>query len=151
MSRLIRVNPWREMVTMQNALDRMFDEVWRPNEGAVMSNYSLAIDVDETDAAYTIHADLPGIQENNIQIRLENDYLTIEAEIPEQVVEKKEAKALIRERRYGKFTRRIQLPQPIDGEHVVAEFENGVLSLTLPKVPEVQPKLIAVKAKNGKK
>lgn len=151
MSRLIRVNPWREMVTMQNALDRMFDEVWRPNEGAVMSNYSLAIDVDETDAAYTIHADLPGIQEDNIQIRLENDYLTIEAEIPEQVVEKKEAKALIRERRYGKFMRRIQLPQPIDGEQVVAEFENGVLSLTLPKVPEVQPKLIAVKAKNGKK
>lgn len=151
MSRLIRVNPWREMVTMQNALDRMFDEVWRPNEGAVMSNYSLAIDVDETDAAYTIHADLPGIQEDNIQIRLENDYLTIEAEIPEQVVEKKEAKALIRERRYGKFMRRIQLPQPIDGEQVIAEFENGVLSLTLPKVPEVQPKLIAVKAKNGKK
>lgn len=151
MSRLIRVNPWREMVTMQNALDRMFDEVWRPTEGAVMSNYSLAIDVDETDTAYTIHADLPGITDDNIHVRLENDYLTIEAEIPEQVIEKKEAKSLIRERRYGKFMRRIQLPQPIDAEHVVAEFENGVLSLTLPKVPEVQPKLIAVKSKNGKK
>lgn len=70
MSRLIRVNPWREMVTMQNALDRMFDEVWQPTEGAVMSNYSLAIDVDETDTAYTIHADLPGITNDNIHVRL---------------------------------------------------------------------------------
>jgi HSP20 family protein len=101
----------------------------------------------ENDSNYTITTELPGVDMENIDIRLENEYVTIEAEIPEQVIEHKEARTLVKERRYGKFSRRVHLAQPVDSDNVDAIFDNGVLTLSLPKVPEVQPRTIAVKSK----
>ncbi|MBI5930880.1 MAG: Hsp20/alpha crystallin family protein [Chloroflexi bacterium] len=140
----------REMVAMQSALDRMFDETWRPLEGR-LSDFGLAVDVDENDQHYIVKTDLPGVQADHINVRMDGDYLMIEAEIPEQVEEKKEGRTLVKERRYGKFSRRIQIPQPIKVDEVEANFDNGVLTLTLPKSPEVQPRQISIKAGNGKK
>ena len=146
--RIVRWNPVRELASMQSALDRMFDDTWQPfngNNGDV--NYSLPLDLIEDDKNYTITTELPGVDMENIDIRLENEYLSIEAEIPEQVIEHKDARTLVKERRYGKFSRRVHLAQPIDGDNVDATFDNGILTLSLPKIPEVQPRTISIKSK----
>lgn len=147
--RVVRWNPIRDLATMQSALDRMFDESWRPFGGENgESTYALPIDLVEEDTQYVVTTELPGVELDNIDIRFEKDHLTIEAEIPETVVEQKDSRTLVRERRYGKFSRRIHLGQPVDVDNSDATFDNGVLTLSLPKVPEVQPRTIAIKAKN---
>lgn len=150
MNKIARWNPIRDMMTMQSALDRLFDETWSPFEGR-LGDFGLAIDVDENDLHYIVKTDLPGVQAENIHVQMNGDYLTIEAEIPEQVEDKKEGRVLMKERRYGKFSRRIHIPQPIKSDDVEANFENGVLTLTVPKSPEVQPHQIIIKSGNGKK
>lgn len=145
MNKLARWNPIREMMTMQSALDRLFDETWRPYEGN-LGEFGLAIDVEENDQQYIVRTDLPGVQADHINVRMDGGYLMIEAEIPEQIEEKKEGRTLVKERRYGKFSRRLQIPQPIKVDQVEAHFENGVLTLTLPKSPEAQPRQISIKA-----
>ena len=146
--RIVRWNPIREMATMQSALDRLFEDSWRPFSGENGEiGFALPVDLVEDDQNYTLTTELPGVDMENIDIRLENEYLNIEAEIPEQVIEHKDARSLVKERRYGKFSRRVHLAQPIDGDNVDATFDNGILTLTLPKIPEVQPRTIAVKSK----
>ena len=148
MANITRWNPMREMVAMQNALDHMFDDTWRSWSGmdeSVMGG-NLALDVQEDDNNYTVTTALPGVEVEHINIRLHNDMLTIEGEIPEKEVEKEGKRSLLKERYYGRFSRSIRLPQPVNRDTVDASFENGVLTLTLPKSPEAQPKLIPVKA-----
>lgn len=142
--RIVRVNPLREMVALQNSLDRLFEDSWRPFNTA--DTFALPIDVVEDDVHYVVTTELPGVQHDNISVRFDGDYLHVEAEIPEQIVENKNARTLVKERRYGKFSRRVHLAQPVDSDNIDAVFQDGVLTLTLPKVPEVQPKTIAVKA-----
>lgn len=145
MSTIRRWNPLREMAELQRA----FDERWRQmvNEGD-WSDISLALDVHETDTGYVVTTELPGVDVENINIKLDGDVLTIEGEMPEFVVEEQNTRTLLRERRYGKFRRGIRLPQPVNADAVEASFDNGVLHLNLPKVPEVQPRQIAVKSKS---
>jgi len=148
MANLTRWNPMREMATMQNALDRMFDDTWRTWSGvdeSVMGG-NLALDVQEDDNNYMVTTALPGVDSDNIHVRLHNDMLTIEGEIPEKEVEKDGKRSLLKERYYGRFSRSIRLPQPVNRDQVDASFDNGVLTLTLPKSPEAQPKTIQVKA-----
>ena len=150
MANIIRWNPLREMAAMQNAMDRLFDETWRtwqPVYGETAGN-TLALDVHENDNAYIVTTALPGVQGDNINIRLHNDLLTIEGEIPAHTVEN--ARSLMQERVYGRFSRTLRLPQPVNRDAVDAHFENGVLTLTLPKAEEAQPRQIPVKV-NGKK
>ncbi len=140
--RMVRINPLREMMSLQNTLERLFDENWQPTSA---DTFALPIDIVEDDKAYTVTTELPGVSQDNINIRLDNEYLNIEAEIPEQVIEKNNARTLVKERRYGKFSRRIHLAQPIEDDHIEATFEDGLLTLKLPKLPEVQPKTIQIK------
>ncbi len=159
MANIVRWNPIREMAAMQNALDRMFDESWgrwSGVDGDAIGEGSLALDVDENDNHYTVTTALPGVSAENINVRIHNDMLTIEGEIPEQTREKKDGdRSLLKERYYGRFSRSIRLPQPVNRDKVEASFDNGVLTLTLPKSPEAQPKVIPVKAQaklgNGSK
>jgi HSP20 family protein len=131
-------------------MDRWFDD-WRPFDdiarwGGANFGSMLALDVHEDEKAYTVSTELPGVKPENIQVRQEGDYLVIEAEIPEQTTERKEAKTLVKERRYGSFSRRLHLPSQIDFNAAEANYNDGVLTLTLPKAPDAQPKLIPVKA-----
>ena len=151
MANLTRWNPLREMAAMQNAMDRFLEENWRPffEEGR-MGMHSLALDMHENDNNYVVTTEMPGVQPDNIQVRVENDMLSIEGEIPEQVSEQKEGERIImKERRYGKFSRRIRLPQMVDADKVEASYQDGVLRLTLPKSEAAQPKRIPVKTGNG--
>jgi HSP20 family protein len=151
---IIRWNPFREMAAMRNMMDRFFEDSWRPmleDDDFNMDVNRMAIDLDEDDQSYNITTELPGVQADNIHVRLDGDYLLIEGEIPEQTVEREGKRALIKERRYGKYSRRIRLPQPVQSDKIEANFENGVLKLTLPKLEEVKPKMIPIKVNGGNK
>jgi HSP20 family protein len=149
-SNLIRWSPLRDMAKMQSMMDRIFEDTWRPvfEDDGLNSNV-LALDVHEDDDGYTVTTELPGVQADNIHVSMDGDYLVIEGEIPEQVVDKESSHALLKERRYGKYSRRIRLPQAVEGGKVEANYENGVLTLNLPKAEEVKPKMIPIKT--GKK
>lgn len=143
MSTIIRWNPLREMATMQNAMDRLFEDAWRNMEPNGARNV-LALDVHDTDANYIITANLPGVDADNIDITLHNDVLTISAEVQKTEVAEG-VRPLVQERVYGKFIRSLNLAQPVNVEAIETTFENGVLTLTLPKSEEAQPRRIQVK------
>ena len=143
MSTLVRWNPIREMAAMQNAMDRVFNDAVQ-NSRNYTQNGVLALDVFEVDEAYHVTANLPGVEEENIKINIHDGVLTINAEVLHEEIDEN-TRILLSERSYGKFSRSVTLPQPIATDDVEATYEDGILGLVLPKVPEVQPKSIPVK------
>lgn len=145
---ITRWSPFREMSAMQRLMDRMFED-WRPyvnEEGGVTSARALALDVNEDDKTYTVTTEMPGVMPENIKVRHEGDYLIIEGETRRETSEEGNGKkSLIQERHYGHYSRRLRLPQDINFDTAEANYENGVLTLTLPKMEPVQPKMIPVK------
>ena len=113
-----------------------------------------ALDVVEEDKSYTVTTSLPGVKAEDIKVNMHDDLLTIEAEIPAKTTEKTETtngrKVLMQERAWGKFSRSIRLPQTVKSDSVEAAFDNGVLTLTLPKADNVLPRSIPVKALKSK-
>ncbi len=150
MSNLTRWEPTREMMTLREAMDRLFDDAFtRPfslmREGG--SNWtSPAIDLYQTNDAVVVKAALPGIQADEVQINVSGDVLTIKGET-KQEEEKKDKSWHIREHRWGAFERSVTLPIGVLSDRAKADFENGILTITLPKAEEVRPKTITVKAK----
>ncbi len=106
-----------------------------------------AVDFTDTDKAYEVTAELPGIDEKNIEVKVANGVLTIKGEKQEDKEEKKKDYYL-RERHFGSFERSLQVPDSVDADKIEASFKKGVLTVTLPKKPEAQkaPKKIDVKA-----
>ncbi len=153
MSTIIRWNPLREMAAMQSAMDRMFNDTWRNLSwgDSELGGFNLPLDINETDREYTVTTDLPGVSADNIHVKFQDGVLLIEAELPETTVQKEGERSLLKERRWGKFSRSVRLPQQVNANAVEASFQDGVLTLTLPKAEEVQPRLIPIKAGNGKK
>jgi HSP20 family protein len=150
MANIVRWNPFREMTTMQSALDKFFDEAWERWPEMRFGENALALDVDETDQQYVVTTDLPGVKPDNIHVTVHDEVLTIGAEIPEETVEHKEQRSLVRERRYGRFSRSIRLPQAVDSGKVEADYKDGTLKLTLPKSAESHVKTIPVRVGNNK-
>lgn len=143
MSTLIRWNPLREMATMQNMMDRLFEDTWR-NIGTSFNN-AIAFDVQESDNAYTLRTALPGLSADAINISLHENTLTVSGEIPAPIPQEG-VKVHLQENFYGEFSRSITLPVVVDHEGVEAAYENGVLTLTLPKAPSAQPRRISISA-----
>jgi HSP20 family protein len=149
MANLVRWDPVRDMVSLREAMDRLFEEsfvrprTWlAPAEGVA----TLALDVFESDDDVTVKASIPGIKPEDIDISITGDVLTIKGETTEEK-EEKNSNYHLRERRYGAFQRSISLPTLVSADRAAAEFENGVLTLTLPKMEEVKPKSIKIKTK----
>jgi HSP20 family protein len=138
----------RELAAMQNMMDRMMNDSWRGWAEDVGAN-SLSLDVHEDDKAYHVTTEMPGVKPENINVRMHDGVLFIEGEIKQEDNQKDGAKALLQERRYGKFSRYIRLPQQVDEGKVEASFDNGVLTLTLPKAEQAQSKTIQVKVNQG--
>ncbi len=144
MSKIIRWNPVREMLTLQNAMERMFDDVYGDVNPA-MKRWDLAIDLAEKNDAFVVKASLPGIDPNDLDITVEDDVLIIKGETKEdKTIE--EANYHLRERRVGAFTRSLRLPTAINADKIEASYENGVLILNVPKAEAVKPKKIAVRS-----
>jgi HSP20 family protein len=146
MSNLIRWEPAREMMTLREAMDRLFDDAFtRPL--SLRDGWSApAIDMYQTDGEVVVRAALPGIKPGDVQINITGDVLHIKGEMKHQE-EKKEKAWHMREQRWGAFERSIALPIDVVTDKARAEFENGVLTVTLPKAEEVKPKTISIKAK----
>jgi HSP20 family protein len=138
------------MMTLREAMDRLFDDAFtRPfalgREGG--SNWSSpAIDMYQTDNEVVVKAALPGIRTDEVQINVTGDVLTIRGETKHEE-EKKDKSWQIREHRWGAFERSVRLPTGVVADRAKADFENGILTITLPKSEEVKPKTITVKAK----
>jgi HSP20 family protein len=144
---MTRFNPMREMQAMQTMMDRFFED-WRPfMDDTRMTANALALDVHEDDKSYLITTELPGLKPEDIHVRQEGDYLVIEGETrDESETEGTEGRrALIKERRYGHYSRRIRLPQDIDFDKADAAYQDGVLKLTLPKSEVRQPRTIPIR------
>ncbi len=142
MTTIVRWNPFREMAAMQSVLDRALDQAWRASWPT--QNAAFNLDVHETDTHYTVVADLPGLTTDSINVRLHEGVLTISADVVRPEVAEG-TRVHIQERFYGSLSRSINLPQPVNADAVEATYENGVLTLDLPKVPEVQPRQINIK------
>jgi HSP20 family protein len=103
-----------------------------------------AVDVRETDKAYVLEAELPGFDEKDVEIRLDNNTLTIESKKEEEKKEEKNASYMIRERRSSSFSRSFRLPENADPEGITASFKNGVLALEIGKRAEAQKRVIQI-------
>lgn len=144
---LMRWEPFRELITLREAMDRLFDEAFTRPLSLLEGWGSLPlIDMYQTDNEVVVKATLPGVKPEDLHITVTGDVLTIKGEVKAEE-EVKNATYHLRERRYGTFSRSIPLPVPVVADKAKAEFENGILTLTLPKAEEVRPKTITVKAK----
>jgi len=150
MTNLTRWEPAREMLTLREAMDRLFDDAFtRPfslmREGG--SNWSsLPIDMYQTDNEVVVKAALPGIKADEVQINVTNDVLTIKGEMKHEE-EQKDKSWHIREHRWGAFERSITLPTGVISDKAKADFDNGILTIILPKSEAVKPRTITVKTK----
>lgn len=146
MSNLIRWEPAREMMTLREAMDRLFDDAFtRPL--SLAGNWSVpAVDMYQTDNEVVVKAALPGIKADEVQINITGEVLTLKGEV-KQFEETKEKAYHIREQRWGAFERSIILPTDVVADKAKADFENGILTITLPKAEEVKPKTITIKSK----
>ncbi|MDY7040210.1 MAG: Hsp20/alpha crystallin family protein [Chloroflexota bacterium] len=143
---IVRWQPFEDLVSLRDAMDRLFEEsVIRPRAWMVPFDGGLAVDVYETEDNVIVEASLPGVKPEEIDVSITGDVLTIKGETKAEK-EVKEERYVRRERRYGSFCRSVSLPTGLKGEETEAEFENGILKLTVPKAEEVKPKVIKVKA-----
>jgi HSP20 family protein len=144
----MRWEPAREMMTLREAMDRLFDDAFtRPlsvRDGWSMA--SPAIDMYQTDNEVVVRASIPGIKAEEVQINVTGDVLTLKGEV-KQEEERKDRAWHIREQRFGSFERSVALPTSVKSDKAEAVFENGILTITLPKADEVKPRTINIKAK----
>ena len=157
--RQVPSNEWRPFGSLRREIDRLFDDFdrgflgfpfrrslneWEPRW---LGEMVPAVDIAEKDKAYEITAELPGLDQNNIELKLSNGTLTIKGEKKQETEEKKK-NSYVSERRYGAFERSFQIPQDVDETKIEASFSKGLLTVTLPKSAEAQKsvKTIAVKA-----
>lgn len=119
-------------------IDRLFDDFFRPAEARTFADAAQSawpsLDVDETDQAYTVTAELPGLEQKDVEVNLRDNALTISGEKREERKETERGRAYA-ERFYGEFRRTIPFATEIDADKVEAAFKNGVLTVTLPKSP----------------
>lgn len=145
MSKLIRFDPFREMMSMRSMMERMFDDSFFDlrKDWSEEVNLGLALDVAETGASFVVKASLPGMNPDDLDVTYNNNILTIKGEVKEEN-ETDERHYHLRERRYGSFSRSITLPSTVNADAIEADYHEGVLTLTLPKVEEAKPRRILV-------
>jgi HSP20 family protein len=145
MTVLTRWEPFREFSTLQDRMNRLFRETH--TEGAdqslTTSNFAPAVDVYEDEHDVVLKIEVPGIDEKDIDVRIENNTLTVHGERKIDKEEKEENYRRV-ERHYGSFTRTFNLPTTVDTEHVSATYNKGVLNISLPKKAEAKPKQIKI-------
>src|SRR6202140_4585242 len=146
MTVLTRFEPFREFSTLQDRINRVFREAYTPagqDESLTTSSFAPAVDVYEDEHNVTLKIEVPGIDEKDIDVRIENSTLTVHGE---RKIEKEEKEENFRrvERQYGEFTRSFTLPNSVDPTQVSAHYDKGVLKIKLAKKAEAKPKQIKV-------
>jgi len=148
-NKLSRWEPFRDVVTLREAMDRLFEEsLVRPlgRPGVLAAASGLAIDIYENDDELVVKAAVPGVKPDELDITVTGDVLNIKGETKAEQ-EIKDENYHRREFRYGSFCRSVRLPIEVEVDKAEATFEGGVLMLTFPKPEEKKPKSISVKVK----
>jgi len=145
MTVLTRWEPFREFSTLQDRMNRLFRETYNenPDQSLTTSSFAPAVDVYEDEHNVTLKIEVPGIEEKDIDVRIENNTLTVHGERKIEKEEKEENYRRV-ERQYGSFTRTFNLPTTVDTDKVSAHYDKGVLKISLPKKAEAKPKQIKV-------
>jgi HSP20 family protein len=146
---ITRFDPFRQLVRVQDRMNRLFeDALGRPAEEAdfYAGAWTPAVDILETANDIVLRAELPGVKSEEVDIRIENNTLTLRGERKYEVNDEK-MNYHRRERTYGAFSRSFTLPSIIEQDKVTAEFKDGILQVSLPKKEETKPKQIAIKIK----
>lgn len=133
-------NPFQEMHGMHERMEKMFNDSWMrlnqsPFGGSAGQPLTAApeIDLTETDTEYVVHVDMPGLDEANAKVTLENDRLTISGTRVDSVEDKQGGQVIRQERRASQFARSMSLPGPVDAAGMSTTYENGVLTVRIPK------------------
>jgi HSP20 family protein len=142
---LVRYEPWGMLGQLRREMDRMLESQAEGEESSAIatSAWVPAVDIKETDDAFEIHADIPGVDPKDIDVHMENGVLTIKGERESEKKEEKEGYKRV-EREWGSFYRRFSLPDTADAEKISAKSKNGVLEITIPKQEKVQARKISV-------
>ena len=152
--------PWRRAhprvgrVDLYDELDRVFDGFWRgfglPAASQAPRVLAPRMDVTETETEYRVEAELPGLEEKDIQVTLENGVLTLAGERKEEREETDEKRGFMhRESFRGRFERSLALPENADEKGVTAAYKNGILTLAIPKVPVAKPEVRTIEVKTS--
>ncbi len=140
--RLVRLQPFHEMETLRRQMDRVFDELAQVNPER-HTLWSPAIELHDDENNLVLRAEIPGVEGKDLDIQVTREGVSISGE--HRYEKQTEEKGFYHsEFRYGKFQRTVQLPVPIQNDKVEAEFKNGILTLTLPKLEELQRKVVKV-------
>lgn len=147
MSKIVRWQPAGDLMSLREAMDRLFEDSW---VGTRAWNFPSpwtepALDVFETSENVTVRAAVPGVKPEDVEITITGNVLSIAGEAKSET-ETKEKNYLRRETRMGAFSRMIELPTGLQTDKADAKFENGILTIEFPKAEEVKPKSIKVKA-----
>jgi HSP20 family protein len=144
---LIRWEPARELQTIQQEMNRLFgtffDQPEGNGQGAVARRWIPAMDLVEEGEHFVLRADLPGVSEEQVNVELEDNVLTVSGERSSEHQERKEG-YYRRERASGRFSRSLTLPEGIDPDSIEASFEQGVLTVRIPKPEERKPRRVAI-------
>ena len=146
MTLLARWAPLRDMATLQNRINRFVRESYSPEgpeEALTTTTFAPSVDIYEDEHTITLQMEVPGIDEKDIDVRIEDNTLTVHGERKMEKEQKEENFRRI-ERQYGSFTRSFTLPSSVDRGQVSAEYEKGVLKIKLAKKAEAKPKQIKV-------
>lgn len=145
---IVRWDPLRELATMQERLNRFFDDVRGDEDVMQRGDWMPPVDIYQTDAhEVVLKAEVPGFKKGELDLRVENNTLTITGTRHEDKEVRKERYHRV-ERSYGSFCRSFSLPSTIDTDKVQAEYKDGVLTVTMPLREESKPKQIAVEIKS---
>lgn len=147
MNKIVRWQPTSELVSLREAMDRLFEDSW---VGSRAWNFPTpwvepALDVYETAGQVTVKAAIPGVKPEEVEIAVTGNLLSISGETKEET-ETNDKNYLRRETRMGSFSRMVALPAGLQTDNADAKFEDGILTITFPKAEEVKPKTIQVKA-----
>ena len=146
MTLITRWDPFREFVTLQDRMNRLFRDSFGSEgreEALTTTTFAPPVDVYEDEHTVTLKIEVPGIDEKDIDVRIENNTLTVHGERKFEKEEKEENYRRV-ERQYGSFTRTFTLPNTVDQDSVQANYEKGVLKIKLAKKAEAKPKQIKV-------
>lgn len=147
---VVRFDPFRELATMQDRINRIFGDAYRRGDDELFSRgeWAPAVDIYENEKhEIVLKAELPGLKKEEIDLRLENNTLTIRGERKRENEAKEENYHRV-ERAYGAFSRSFSLPSTVDAGRVTADYRDGVLTVTLPPREEAKPRQIQVQV-NG--
>lgn len=145
---IIRWEPFRDLVGLQERMNRLFDESFRGFHGteedwALGGSWAPVVDIYEHEGNIVLKAELPGVDPKDVDIRVENNVLTLRGERKLDSEVERESYHRV-ERSYGAFTRSFTLPNVLDTDKIKAEYKDGVLRVTLPKREEAKPKQISI-------